>query len=140
MNFFFNGETTNPGISVAAVVNGGLGPPFPDFFPNDGFTFALGPHPIFVSGADTLVFADGSSTVTLTHYSLFQPDIFESDRVGDFSALPDGTHDLVGTFTLQVVPEPASALLLGAGLFALAARRFTSGRDPCVSSWNHWGG
>ena len=84
-----------------------------------------------------LVWTDGDYTVEMTDYFVYSkydgdgndngPDFDElsiGSNAGPFAA--DGNQDVVGQFTLPVVPDPTSAVLLGISslaLFALRRRR-----------------
>jgi hypothetical protein len=81
-----------------------------------------------------LTWTDGSYTVELTDYFVYSkfdaagnhnaPD-FDVMRTGSNTGpfVPDGNQDVVGQFTLTVVPEPSSVVLLGMSSLALLALR-----------------
>ena len=82
-----------------------------------------------------LIWTDGDYTVEMTDYFVYgKYDSTGADNDPDFDVMKigtnvgpfiaDGNQDVVGQFTLQVVPEPASALLLSiCGVALLAFRR-----------------
>jgi hypothetical protein len=131
LNLFFNGNGTNPGISVLGVLNGGA------FTANgNSNTRTLGGSSI--AGSNSLTFLDGPNTVTLTDFAFYQFSstlVPQLNRVGAFDNTPtNATLDERGYFTLQVngppvseTPEPSTWLLLGTSLgllpFTLKRRR-----------------
>jgi hypothetical protein len=123
LNLFFNGNTSNPAISVFAPLNTSSSSPAPSFTANsNAFTGALG-NIGYVQGSSSLVYTSGTYTVTLKDYSWSSPSVYGLDRVTTFNSVPDGTSDYVGSFTLQVVPLPGAVWLLGSGLFGLIGIR-----------------
>ena len=79
-------------------------------------------------GAGTLLYDDGSTQITLTDWFLYakaaglgQDECTAHSAAGPF--IPDGEPDVVGQFTLDVVPEPMTLSLLGLGGLALIRRR-----------------
>jgi hypothetical protein len=141
LNLFFNGDNTNPGISVFAATQTLSTPP--PIFADSSTTFTLDGQ--LVPGAATLSFVDGTTTATLTSYSWAVPSVYSTDRVSPFSAFPNGTNDFVGQFTLSVttaVPEPSTLTLLCLGVVGSVAygwRQWKSAgsaaRCPNASSW-----
>ena len=132
LNLFFDGQAITPGISVKAntlVSSSGTSA----FTANGGNTLtqnAQGP----ISGANTLTFVDGATTIQLTAFSWADPSVYNIDRVSTFTATPDGFPDYVGSYTLKVtnaspVPESSSyvslglLLLLGLGGVVISRRR-----------------
>jgi hypothetical protein len=101
INIFFNGVSANPGISALVPVDGS------SFTPNAGAnTISLTFDPFnvfFVPGANTVIFNDGSTAVTLTAFSWFQPSAVSINRVQGFNESPGGSADFVGEITLTVV-------------------------------------
>jgi hypothetical protein len=81
-----------------------------------------------------LTWTDGNYSVELTDYFVYSKnDAAGAPNAPDFDMLstgsvagpfvPDGYQDVVGQFTLRVVPEPASALLAGFAVVSLLALR-----------------
>ncbi|NEP52998.1 MAG: hypothetical protein F6K65_31045, partial [Moorea sp. SIO3C2] len=100
LNLFFNGETTNPGISVFGELARSTDSD-PNFFANSsGSTRGLDGS--IVPGSETLSFIDGLTTVTLTDYIYQASDVQQKDRVSQFSIGSNGSWDMVGQFTLNV--------------------------------------
>jgi hypothetical protein len=117
LNLFFNGDDFNPGISAEGGTRIGL--PIPAFTPNGASsTWSLNDF-YAAPGANSLVFVDGGTTVTLTEYWWARYDVFLQDVVQEFNNTPGSTYDYVGRFTLEVTPEPSTLLLLGPALAGL---------------------
>jgi hypothetical protein len=79
-------------------------------------------------GTGSLVYDDGSTQITLTDWFLYakaaglgQDECTAHSSAGPF--IPDGEPDVVGQFTLEVIPEPMTLSLLGLGGLALIRRR-----------------
>ena len=79
-------------------------------------------------GTGSLIYDDGSTQITLTDWFLYAKaaglgiDYCTAiSQAGPF--IPDGEPDVVGQFTLEVVPEPMTLSLLGLGGLALIRRR-----------------
>ena len=129
LNLFFNG-TSSPGISAYAATRNAAGDPIPAFSADSNATSAIDGSS--TPGAGTIVFASGSTTVTLLAYEWDNPAVRGLDRVGTFTTGADGITDHTGQFTIRVqgtaVPEPGSMLILGIGLsgLVLLARRAAS--------------
>jgi hypothetical protein len=134
MNLFFDGQTSTPGISVksntlASALDTSL------FTPNGGITLALDGNGYGnIPSADSLTFVDGTTTIQLTNFFWAKPSVYAVDRVSTYVAVPDGTSDFVGSYTLKVtnsspVPEASTTisfgllLCLGLGGLAIRARR-----------------
>ena len=118
MNLFFDGATNTPGIS--ALVGAGTS----TFAANGApFTPRMDGLPI-VAGANSLLYVNGNSRVTLTALSEQREG---GNRVSAYSNSPSATRgdDYVGGFTLSVAtPEPTTFALLGSALvFAGLLRR-----------------
>ncbi len=117
LNLFFNGNGSAPGIS--ALVNAGSS----TFVVNGaGSTPSLTGLPL-VTGANSLVFADSSSQVTLTALSEARAG---GNQVAPYTNVPGfiGGNDYVGSFTLSVAtPEPSTYVLLGSALAGLGVLR-----------------
>ncbi|WP_293108446.1 PEP-CTERM sorting domain-containing protein [Moorena sp. SIOASIH] len=124
LNLFFNGETTNPGISVFGELARSADSD-PGFSANSsGLTRRLDGN--IVPNSGTLSFIDGLTTVTLTDYIYQAADVQQKDRVSERSIGPNRQWDMVGQFTLNLettsVPEPVSVLgLLTVGAFGAGA-------------------
>ena len=114
INFFFNNNATNPGISARGPQSGG-------FVANGGLTDT----PAFgvVAGANTLTFFNNGRQITLSNF------VFQTtggpDQVSSFNNVPNGLSDTNGSFTLTVTngaaaPEPGSVALLFTGVLPLA--------------------
>ncbi len=115
LNLFFNGAGTTPRISVFAPISSHL-------FSNNSSTNTRALDSTLVTGANASVFVDGVTTVSLTDFVLNNPQVgTATDFVSPFSNAPNGTNDLIGSFTLSVTntPEPSALILCGAGLSAL---------------------
>ena len=132
LNLFFDGDQTNPGISVWALRKDTLATD-PPFMTTSGSTFTEDVSPI--PGAGTLSVVVGSQTITLTDFWWAAPTVHDVDEVGSGQTNPDGNADFVGRVTLVVTPEPGTVGLMGMGLIGLGARRFASARAaaPLIS-------
>jgi hypothetical protein len=121
LNLMFDGLTA-PSISVFRQVNGG-GSIAANSNANTGaLTGAT------VAGSGVLSFVSGADTITLTDYSWFVSPTAASDAVNAFNNTPSGANDFIGSFTLEVttetaIPEPATLVLLAAGLVMIASMR-----------------
>ncbi len=134
LNLFFDGNASNPGISVFAPIKLSQNGPFPQFALNSGSTPNLSGG-ASVSGAGTLTFLDGTTEVALTSYFFSDPRVYNIDRIGNFDATPDGNREYVGQFTLNVttVPEPGTLSLLCMAMIAFVY----SGRQRARKSQAH---
>jgi hypothetical protein len=118
LNLFIN-DAAAPAISVFAPHNSS------DIAPN----FSASTRSLtgtIVAGAGTLSFTLDNLTVSLTDYIWTSPgqSLGTRDRVQATNNAPGNGNDLLGQFTLVVVPEPATIMLLGlAGLSLLHGRR-----------------
>ncbi|MGH9197924.1 MAG: hypothetical protein ACRD1T_19550 [Acidimicrobiia bacterium] len=113
LNFFFDGDNMNPGISVYGTESPTR---FFVFFPSSGMTLTLAAAS--VPGSGTLSFLSGSTSVTLTDFSW---NAGLSDRVSPFTATPNGFPDYIGQFTVRVetIPEPGTLVLCTLGIVRL---------------------
>jgi hypothetical protein len=127
LNLFFDGNDVTPDISALAYANATSTSNYPSFTANSAPTTAT-LNPLVtggVKGAGTLSFVDGGNRITLTEFRDTTANIYNVDRVGEFSLGANGNHDSVLEFSLQVVaiPEPTSLLLaFGAGALLLLGR------------------
>lgn len=96
LNLFFNGETTNPGISVFGELAQSTDSD-PDFSAASGLTRRLDGN--IVPNSGTLSFIDGLTTVTLIDYIYQAPNVQQKDRVSPGSIGSNGEWDMVGQFT-----------------------------------------
>ena len=125
MNFFFNGNDVNPGISVFAPVNVIDATNFPAFTANtSSSTATLDPKTLGLTpAASSLSFTSDGSVITLTEYRFSASDVYNVDLVSGFDVGSNGYKDGVAEFTLQVsnatVPEPSTLFLLGLGGISL---------------------
>lgn len=122
-NMFFNGQTAATQISAYAPLHQGGG--IPAFHVNTS-PQTSGMDLDFMPAAGTLLYSDGSTTVTLTDFSWSRPEVFAEDRISPLSTSPDGQSEFVGHFSILVtgvVPEPGSLGLLSAGFLVLLAVR-----------------
>ena len=108
LNLFFNGNNSAPGISVFAAQDVEPSPPFPAFTANSS-TSALTLAGTPVAGAGTLVYTDGTTTVTLTDYSWSRPAVFSLNRVQGFNNTSGGGNDFVGALSLNVTANAPTA-------------------------------
>lgn len=117
LNLFFNGNGATPGIS--ALVSGNSS----TFVVNNGvLTPSLTGLPL-VAAANSLVFADSVSRVTLTGLSQARSG---GNQVSAYANTPGlaGGNDYVGSFTLSVAtPEPSTYLMLGSALACIGLLR-----------------
>ncbi len=121
MNLFFD-DAVEAGISVFAESQNAPGPA-PAFMANSSAS-TFGPFGGSGAASGSLSFESGGLTATLTSYFYAAPQIFGLDEGSGFNRVPAGGDDFYGEFTIQVVPAPASAALLGgAGLLAARRRR-----------------
>jgi hypothetical protein len=118
LNFFFDGDNTNPGISVYSPAN-----------TSTATAIAAGLATLSLDGDNgnpvpspgSLVYTANNLSVTLTAYGYGEPGVFGGpplDRVSNLNSQPDGYLDSVGTFTLTVapVPEPSSSAIFVAAV------------------------
>jgi hypothetical protein len=121
LNLFFDGNNTNPGISVIQAAGG------PGFSANGNSTLAL--NGAAVAGANSLVYNGSGSTVTLLDYGWFPAiPVGNFDSVSSFDNVPSGLNDMTGYIVLDVaastqVPEPGTLSVAALGVVALVAGR-----------------
>jgi hypothetical protein len=110
VNLFFEGDNTNPGISVyeANGVAGGQ--------PDGSSTRELNGN--LIAGANSLACYVAGHRVALSGYTV-QTSVAGQDRAIDFNNTPNQVNDDLITFTLTVEVMPVPALGI-AGLVALA--------------------
>jgi hypothetical protein len=117
LNLFFDGDDTNPGISVYGPTDHSPSPPFSTFAANSGPNTLTLDALSLVPGAGTLTYVSGDTTVTLMDYQWSTPEVYGVDRVQGYDDFPTGAPDFVGSITLEVstaaVPEPTSMATLG---------------------------
>jgi len=124
LNLFFNGDQTNPGISVFAPLQTDPGT-VPAFSANSSpQSKALNGG--LTPGSGALSFSDGTVLTTITDYRWASTGVFSSDLIATFSANPNGINDNVGQFTvvtsaIAAVPEPSTYAMFGLGLLAIVA-------------------
>ena len=134
LNIFFNGANNVPGISVFSATDDSLFGPDPPFFPNGGITFPLESNDFpQVAGADSLVFIDGQTQVTLSSHRWSAPEVGNVNLVYQYSRPPGSGPDFIGQFTLEVttIPEPSSFVLMCLGLVTLGCRRRHRAAQVC---------
>ena len=113
-----------PGISVSAPTDrSSTEDPAFSAIPAGTLIMSLGGSLQSVAAPGSLLYTAGAETVTLTDFRWTHPSVDGLDLVNPGSPSPGSGPDYVGTFTLDVVPEPSNALLLGLGLVGMAARR-----------------
>jgi hypothetical protein len=127
LNLFFDGDNTNPGISAFAQANTDPAdaPAYPAISANGAANTPDLLNNGGQSGANTLVYNDGSVIVTLTDYWFSNANVRSENRVQAFDETAGGGLDLTGAFavTVTAVPEPSTASLLALGLVGIAAMR-----------------
>ena len=113
-----------PGISVSAPTDRSStgDPPF-SAISGGTLIMSLGGSANSVAAPGTLSYTAGAETVVLTDFRWTHPSVDGLDLVNPGSPSPGSGMDYVGTFTLEVVPEPSTTLLLGMGLVGMGARR-----------------
>jgi hypothetical protein len=113
-----------PGISVSAPTDrSSTEDPAFSAIPGGMLIMSLGGSPNSVAAPGTLSYATGAETVILTDFRWTHPSVDGLDLVNPGSPSPGSGPDYVGTFTLEVIPEPSTALLFGLGLVAMGVRR-----------------
>lgn len=125
LNLFFNGDTVNPGISVYGLPTNDS-TVFPAYSA-DSSTNTPNESLAGVAGSGSLVYNDGTNTISLTNFQWANASAYNLDRVNSVTTSPDTALDTVVRFDLNVVsnseaaptPEPASLMLLGGGLTAI---------------------
>lgn len=122
LNLFFNLDDLHPQISVFAPVQ--IDAVIPPFTANSSDTVSLdGSTP--VPGSGSLFFDADEKRVTLTSYQWAVPTVENVDRIGTYSADPNGIDDYVGRITLHVgpIPEPTTGVLVMLSLVGFASSR-----------------
>ncbi|MEQ1823024.1 MAG: PEP-CTERM sorting domain-containing protein [Fimbriimonadaceae bacterium] len=127
LNLFFNGSTESAGISAFGRPKG-AGDADPSFWTNAGQTRNL-PGNRTITAANSLLFQDGSLSVSLTKFSTDRIEVHNLDRVGQYALGANGRLDHVVEMELTVVPEPATLAALGFGLTAVLRRRKRSTKN-----------
>jgi len=113
-----------PDISVSAPTDrSSTEDPAFSAIPAGMLIMSLGGSPQSVAAPGSLSYTTGAETVTLTDFRWTHPSVDGLDLVNPGSPSPGSGPDYVGTFTLVVVPEPSTALVVGMGLVGMAARR-----------------
>ena len=111
IRLYFDGNNTQPGISLFAATD----------------TTSLGADPIFspAEGTSTLSFQNSEYAVTVTafRWSLRWVEIL--DRVRYESAVPGGGLDYTGQLTFQItaIPEPTTFALAACAMLGLVGQR-----------------
>lgn len=121
-NLFFNGNTTNPGITAMRTT--GVPPAGVIGSTLSSGTLALDGTP--TTGAGSLTFNDGVHNVQLTEYWWAQSGTSIFVDIGsEFTETPNGVGDFVGRVELTVtaVPTPGAAIATAIGMITLGARR-----------------
>jgi hypothetical protein len=104
LNLFFNGNNSDPGISVFGPVN------TKRFLPMHTSKFSLSVG--YVAGSGTTLYKSGNSFVLLDGYDFNTPAAPPGDvcQTFVFSPNPNGDADLFGSFSLHVFPAAALSI------------------------------
>ncbi len=118
LNLFFNGNNTNPGISVFAPTATDTGSPA---FSANSAPNTLALNVTSTPGSGSTSFTTNGMTATISNYRWEASTVRNQDVVTAFDRISGGGVDNQGSFTLTVVPEPGTVALLGTGLLPLGS-------------------
>jgi hypothetical protein len=107
LNLFFNGDNTDPGISVFGALNSTA------FAANGSATYSLNIGSI--PGAGKAFYTSGNATAVLVEYTFNSPATPPGDVCQPETFAPGGGPDLFGSFTLQIFPSAVLTLSAGSG-------------------------